>query len=114
MHYTDGCKGCGAFFEQQLGNVFFSVLSKIAKQLAQASKASAAITMIRSFNCKFKAQDFQFLSESLHIFPLLFRGTQSQMSQFATNEEQSSSNLITKCHSFYKENEEVSDLGKSL
>ena len=75
MHYTDGLKGCGVFFESKLREVFQSILLMVARLLTQTESANLAGAVIQAFNCKFKAHDFQFLSEAVRIFPLLFRGS---------------------------------------
>jgi len=77
----------------------------ISGQLGRTKDPRLAIKIIQGFNCKFRAADFQFLGETIRIFPLLFKGNAL---------DQSESNLITDCQSFYRENEESSELCKIL
>ena len=73
-HYADDVKGCGIYFEQMLRESFCNSLIIIAQQLAKADNPSLASAIIQGFNCRFRAEDFQLLSENIRIFPLLFRG----------------------------------------
>ena len=55
-----------------------------------------ASVLITAFNCKFRALDFQFLSETIRIFPLLFRG------DIFENKD----SILSRCLDFYHDNDD--------
>lgn len=50
----------------------------IASQLLKIKDPKLVIKIVKCFNFKFKAAEFQFLSETIRIFPLLFRGNDKE------------------------------------
>ena len=74
MHYTDGVKGCGKFFDERLQAAFFNIIYKFSKKLALTKSPKIAKSLLHGFDCKFLARDFDLLSNKINVFNLLFRG----------------------------------------
>lgn len=89
LHYTDGVKGCGQFFEERLQTAFFNILQKFATNLSETKDIQVARSLLKGFDCKFLARDFGLLTDKINIFNLFFRGGDSK------------ENLIKDCQSFY-------------
>ena len=56
--------------------MFCAILLLVGDELTKVTSEDYAIKLLKAFNCKFKTSDFQFLSKSIKIFPLLFGNRQ--------------------------------------
>ena len=77
LHYTKGLQGCGSLLEEGLRSAYFGMLQIIADKLAETDDPQLAGKLLKAFNCRFRAGEFQFLSQTIKIFPLLMRGRKS-------------------------------------
>ena len=63
LHYTDGIKGCGIYFEEKLRTSFFNILQQFTEKLKMTQNPEIARSLLHGFDCKFLARDFQRLKD---------------------------------------------------